>query len=65
VTHFFSKADSRGGKDAKGIEIDRFSSYVLTEWKYEQDRKHRQKAENYGNKRNNTKGPEPDHAGGF
>jgi hypothetical protein len=68
VMQCFSKADSRGGKDAKGIEIARFSSYVLIEWKYEQDRKGREKSENrgnYGNKRSNQKGPEPDHASGF
>jgi hypothetical protein len=48
VMQCFSKADSRGGKDAKGIEIARFSSYVLIEWKYELDRKGREKASGKG-----------------
>jgi len=38
VTHCFNKAESRGGKDGRGLEIQSFPSYVATELKYERDR---------------------------
>lgn len=44
VMHCFDKADSRGGLDARKIEIDNFPAHVRTEWKYEQDRIGREKS---------------------
>lgn len=38
VTRCFDKAESRGGKDAKGIPIADFNSFVRIEWSYEQER---------------------------
>lgn len=43
VSRCFDKAESRGGKDAKGIPIADFNAYVRTEWIYEQDRIRTQK----------------------
>jgi hypothetical protein len=38
VTDTWHKANSRGGRDAKGNPIVNFNSYLRTEWKYEQNR---------------------------
>lgn len=43
VMQCFDKGESRGGKDARGLEIHNFPAYVRTEWKYEQDRIHRER----------------------
>lgn len=44
VTETFDKALSRGGKDAKGLEIANFPAYCRTELKYAKDRKGRDDA---------------------
>lgn len=43
IEQCFEKANSRGGLDARGLEIRNFKSYVSSEWKYEQERQHKQK----------------------
>jgi hypothetical protein len=44
IMNCFDKAESRGGVDARGLEIVNFAAYVRTEWKYEMDRKGRERS---------------------
>lgn len=50
ITHCFDKAASRGGKDARGVEVEDFPAYVRTEWKYHLDREGRSKSERTADK---------------
>lgn len=46
VTDVWNKAMSRGGRDAKDVEIRSWSHYVSREWSYEQSRKEEVKSRN-------------------
>jgi uncharacterized protein YdaU (DUF1376 family) len=66
----WNKAASRGGMDAKGVQIRSWSHYLRTEWTYEQQRQHLKNE--LGTKNNGPAGPNsprrgkaPDHSKGF
>ncbi len=42
IMHCFDKIESRGGTDAQGISIENFPAYVKTQFKYEQERQHKE-----------------------
>jgi hypothetical protein len=43
IVDTWNKAYGRGGRDSNDVPVRKFQGYVKTEWKYEQDRKEREK----------------------